>query len=103
MNACGARSSVEGLHLTTTCPPSASAVTLTGCVGGVWSLGSAASVVTNTGSLNGDRFPSTSRARTVNVYVVSWSSGVQPVGTRTAAQVNVADFELSVETGSPSM
>ena len=51
--------------------PSYSAVTFIGWVGGVWSLGSAGSVVTTTGSLKGDRLPSMSRARTVNVYVVS--------------------------------
>src|SRR5687767_12747658 len=103
MNDCGARSSVEGSHLTMMCPPSFSAVTFIGCVGGVWSLGSAGSVVTTTGSLTGEKFPSMSRARTVNVYVVSCSSGVQPVGTRTAEQVNEADFEFIVATGSPSM
>ena len=67
MNACCAKSSVAGSHVKSWTPPVSCAEIFAGCVGGVWSSGFAGSVVTNTGSLKGDRLPSTSRARTVKV------------------------------------
>src|SRR4051812_496932 len=47
-----------------------------GVVGGVWSLGLLALVVTGSASLRTDQFPPKSRARTVNAWVVAGSSGV---------------------------
>src|SRR2546423_3799608 len=47
-----------------------------GVMGGVWSLGLLALVVTGSASLRTDQFPPKSRARTVNVWLVAGSSGV---------------------------